>query len=308
MDFVSFNKNNDTYIGNSNRSEIPHLPPGAYTLAFDQQIGLMFKKIDMHYDKLIDLPSSEYDFVMTRINTFLSSDTRQAFDDYGFVYKWNCLLHGTFGTGKTCIVNRVAEKIVAKGGIVLFNPDPRLLPMAYKILDDIQKDRTTMVILEEFDGTIKHHENAMLSLLDGEIQKRNIVYLATTNNFEDIPSRLKRPGRFATILEVKFPNAAARTQYLTMKLKPSDAPEIPAWVQATAGLSIDELKETVQSVKCFKNTLKESVDRIIATRKLAKDCENGLYQTADQNPMHTEEMLDECEKDDCDYGDQAEGN
>jgi len=290
MDFTSWNKENDSYQGNTARTELPHLPPGAYTLRWDQHRGLFFDKINMHYDQLIDLPSDEYDYVMKRINTFLSADTQQAFEDYGFLYKWNCLLHGVFGTGKTCIVARVSEKIIQKGGVVLFNPDPRLIGQAFKMIDDVQPNRTTMVIFEEFEGVLDKFENHMLSLLDGEIQKNNVVYMATTNYIEQIPARLKRPGRFATILEVKFPNADARKQYLTMKLKPQDQEEIPAWVRATAGLSIDELKETVLSVKCFKNTLEETVQRILDTRRRAKEVEKG------QVPLHTEEMLDECEE------------
>lgn len=295
MDFTSWNQNNDTYLGNTNRSELKHLPPGAYILSYDKQIGLMFNKIDMHYDQLIDLPSPEYDYVMKRVGRFLSDEGKRAFAEYNFIYKWNCLLHGTFGTGKTCIVNRVAEKVVANGGIVLFSPDPRLLQPAFKILDDIQPDRTTMVIFEEFETLLEKFEGALLSLLDGEVQKKNIIYMATTNHFEKIPARLKRPGRFPTILEVKFPNAAARTQYLTMKLKPHDQHEIPNWVKATNGLSIDELKETVQSVKCYMNTLDESVKRILGTRKLAREAEQ-LAKNGEEYVYHTDEVLDECEE------------
>jgi hypothetical protein len=266
MDFTNFKKDNDTYSGNVNKPSVPFLPPGGYEIAPTQQGELLFTKTDINYDNLIDLPSPEYDYVQKRVDSFLSPETQTAFEDYGFLYKWSCMLHGSHGGGKTCIVNRVTEKVIAKGGTVLFNPNPDWLPYAFKVLEDIQPGRMVMVIFEEFDALLRRHEDKLLSILDGEIQKRNVVYLATTNNFDKIPDRLKRPGRFASILEVKYPGTEARIAYLTNKLKASDHSEIPKWVRATEGFSIDELSETVKSVKCFKNTLEETVQRIKVIR------------------------------------------
>ena len=278
-DFTSFNQHNDTYIANMNRKELPVLPPGSYKLDFNQQTGdLYFKKFQPNYDSIIDLPSPEYDHVMKEVNTFLNSETKHLFEDYGFLYKRSFLLWGTHGTGKTMLVNRVGQKVVEKNGVIIFNPNPKLLQMAFKVLDDVQPNLTTMVIFEEFEQILQRHEDDMLSLLDGEIQKNNVMYLATTNHFDKIPARLKRPGRFATILEVKYPNAEARTAYLNRKLKAADAREIPSWVEATDGLSIDELKETVQSVKCLGNKLDDSVARIKETKKVASEAEEDPYE------------------------------
>ena len=284
MDFTSFNQNNDTYIANMNRKELPKLPPGAYKLDFNQQTGeLYFKKFQVNYDALIDLPSPEYEEVMKEVNIFLNPDTRKSFQEYGYLYKRSFLLWGPPGTGKTCIVNRVGEKVQKADGIIIFNPHPKLLQMAFKVLDDVQPNITTMVIFEEFEQILNAFEEDMLSLLDGEIQKDNVMYLATTNHFDQIPARLKRPGRFATVLEVKYPNAEARSVYLHQKLKARDVEEIPNWVRETEGLSIDELKETVLSVKCLGKGLKEIVTRIKVTKSEAVDADNGEGAWADMD-------------------------
>lgn len=268
MNYTSFNQHNDTFVANTNRTELKHLPPGAYGIDYDANTGLLyFRLIKMNYDQLIDLPSPEYEHVMKEVNVFLNADTKAKFKEYGFLYKRSFLLHGTHGTGKTCIVNRVGEKVIENGGIILFNPDVNLLSMAFKVLDDIQPGHTTMVIFEEFEELLQFNEGELLSILDGEIQKDNIMYLATTNHYNKIPDRLKRPGRFATILEVKFPNLEARTVYLTQKLISATVDEINEWAKQSDGLSIDELKETVLSVKCLNNPLDETIHRILSTKK-----------------------------------------
>lgn len=284
--YKSFNQRNDTFIANANRTEHPNLPPGAYSLQYEPNSGqLFFHQIKMSYDLLIDLPSPEYERVMQEVNTFLSADTKSKFDEYGFLYKRSFLLHGKHGTGKTCIVNRVGEKVIAKGGIILFNPAPPLLNMAFKVLDDVQPGRTTMVIFEEFEELLAHHEGELLSILDGEIQKDNIMYLATTNHFDKIHNRLKRPGRFATILEVQFPNLEARIVYLTQKLKSSSPEEIKEWAEITNGLSIDELKESVLSVKCLGNPLNVTVERLLSTKD-----NSGQSEKIKENAVFDEEL------------------
>lgn len=319
MNYHSFNHDGDVFVANTNRKELSNLPAGAYRLAYDERSGtLYFNKFDPKYDTLIDLPSPEYDEVMTEVNTFLTKETRVLFEEYQFLYKRSFILHGLHGTGKTCIVNRVGEKVIQNGGVILFNPNPALLELAFKILDDIQPNRTTMVIFEEFDELLKRHTDTLLSVLDGEVQKNNVMYFATTNHFENIPARLKRPGRFATILEVKYPNLAARTVYLTKKLKKDSPKQIKEWADVTDGLSIDELKETVLSVKCLGKSLNEIVSRIRFTKG---DISEEMYRTHKEQGMSSlaktpiagpsglaEAMIKLVEESDGDWGYDSEGN
>lgn len=223
MNYVNFNNYGKTYVGNQNRTEIERLPSGVYELDYDGQRDMvLFNKITTRYDALLDLPSREFDHVLKELSLFLKPETKQSFDDYGFLYKRSTLLHGIPGTGKTCLVNRIAEEVVKDGGIVIFNPHPKVLLKAFKILEDIQKDITTMVIFEELDQLAKRHEDELLHILDGEVQKENVIYMATTNFIDEVPRRLCRPGRFSTILKVDFPGAAARKFYLERKLLKRD--------------------------------------------------------------------------------------
>lgn len=263
MSQVFVNVGNDYHV-NPTATIHNTLPVGAYEFGFDPRSGRQwFTKIDLASDTLVDIPSREFEQVVGEMNFFLKPSTRKAFSDHGFIYKRSALLYGLPGTGKTCIVQRVAQEVIRSGGIVLFNTAPQLLALAYKTLDDIQPDVLTMVIFEEFDELIEGgDETRLLSLLDGEVQKRNVMYLMTTNFIDKVPSRILRPGRISSMVEVKFPDANARLHYLNLKVVDKAEHDLVKWVEVTEGFSIDELKETVLAVCCLGQTLTEVVDRI----------------------------------------------
>jgi SpoVK/Ycf46/Vps4 family AAA+-type ATPase len=175
------------------------LDVGAYRLGYDGNRGvLLYLPFQMNYDKIVDLPSKEFDTVVSEINQFLKPETKQSYIDHGFLYKRSIFLHGLPGTGKTCIVNRVCEAVTKVGGIILFNENPQLTEMALKELQETQPDTLVLVIFEEFDELLRNSrsESNLLKMLDGQIQKNNAIYLATTNFLEKIPKRVLRPGRF----------------------------------------------------------------------------------------------------------------
>lgn len=246
------------------------LIPGLYKLKQNPNTGeLYFQKTKHNCDNIVDIPSKEYKQVVDEMDLFLEGSTKVKFKEHGFLYKRSALLHGAAGGGKTSIVNRVASKVIQGGGIVLFNPDIRLIEDAFAILNDVQPETMTLVIFEEVNETLARFEEELLSILDGEVQKDNVMYLATTNFLEEIPARICRPGRFSSIIEVKFPDIKARTVYLQTKLK--DADKIDSIATATDGFSIDEVKETVLATECLNQTLKNVVERIKFTKGLAKD-------------------------------------
>ena len=258
---------NDTFIPVENRSTLDKIPPGSYQLEYDyDRDQLIIEAQKFTHDEILDIPSPEFQRVIQEMEMFLNGDTKQKFDDYGFLYKRSALLHGVPGTGKTVIVNRIAREVIKNGGIVLFNPHPDILAKGMKAFDDLQPESTVLVVFEELDELIsEHREKPFLNLLDGEIQKNNVMYLATTNHIENINPRIYRPGRFASLIEVQFPNEQCREFYLAQKL--GDPMEAKVWAKKTEGLSIDELKEVVLSVKCFGNSIDGTVDKILNTKR-----------------------------------------
>jgi SpoVK/Ycf46/Vps4 family AAA+-type ATPase len=269
--YHKFQNSDNKFYPMKNLPLVNHLPSGVYEFNYDweNEIG-NFKRIDTNYDQLVNLPSKEFDSVVNEIGLFLNEETKKSYDKYGFLYKRSMLLYGEPGTGKTCIVNKVSELVRENGGIVLFNPDPAFLPKAYEYLNDIQPNALTMVVFEELDQWLNNREEELLHLLDGEIQKTNVIYLSTTNFIDEIPKRICRPGRFSKLIEVGFPNSEARKVYLDAKLDSSDKNKfnVEKWVKKSEGLSIDELKETVLSVCCLNQELDTVIKRIMETKEL----------------------------------------
>lgn len=206
---------------------------------------------------------------MNEMNHFLKPETKQSYVDHGFLYKRSIFLHGAPGTGKIVIVNRVCESVVKTGGIILFNAEAEITEMALNQLAESQPDVLTLVIFEEFDETLsnKHRESQVLKMLDGQVQKNNAIYLATTNFLEKIPARVLRPGRFSRLIEVGFPSLEARTKYISLVSK--DSSIVAELAEKTEGFSVDELKECVLSISCLGYSIDETVDRVTATKEIA---------------------------------------
>jgi hypothetical protein len=289
--YQNFQNHGNEFFPLRNLPLVNPLPSGVYEFLYDydNQQG-WFKNIDTNYDKLVNLPSREFDEVVNEIGLFLNPETKEAYNRYGFLYKRSMLLYGEPGTGKTCLVNKVSEIVKNNGGIVLFNPNPSLLSKAYEYLNDVQPDVLTLVIFEELDQWLHNNEEEMLHLLDGEIQKSNVIYLSTTNFIDEIPKRICRPGRFSKLIKVDFPNNEARRAYLNMKLTEQDKQihDVDKWVKVTENLSIDELKETVLSVCCLNQELTSVVKRIMDTKGMQLTMIESVTR---ENKKREEEMF-----------------
>ena len=245
------------------------LPSGIYTLGADMEGNVFFETSKVVHDAILDLPSKVFSQVVGEMEHFLKPQTKESFKEYGFLYKRSALLFGAPGTGKTIIVNRIARKVVEMGGIVLFCPRPDIMLEGFKMLDATQPEVPTMVIFEEFDELLESYESDFLSILDGEIQKNNVIYVATTNYIDKVPKRIMRPGRMSTVIEVPFPEKAAREFYFKTKLKAGDA--IEPYVEASEGFSVDEMKELVLATKCLGLGVQDIASRIKAVKGMSDD-------------------------------------
>lgn len=265
-------KSDDKHTITFSEDEVcPYIKPGIYKISAS---GGMFSEFMIHIDEInlmsdeiIDLPSKEYQQTLNQIIDFQKPETRKKYEKYGFLYKRSVLLYGKPGTGKSVLTNRLAKYIVEQSGIVFVCRNPGLIKYVFDSMNHMNKAMFVCVVLEEFYDLLMA-EQTFLTLLDGQVQRNNVMYIATTNYIERIPARLLRPGRFPVRIEVKYPDFDCRKFYFMQKTK--DEVQSDMLAAKTDGLSIDELKEVAQGYLILNLNLDELVAGMIESRLKAE--------------------------------------
>lgn len=251
----------DKHYGVSSSSS--SLKAGLYTCRYSDSIGFYLQKQKINIDELLHLPDNSSEEVISEIKRF--SEMKDKFVDYGFLYKRGIMLWGPPGSGKTSTIQLLINLFVKKmNGIVIQIQDPHTASEAMNMIRRIEPTRQILAIMEDLDSLIADHgESDYLSLLDGENQINNIVFVATTNYPQRLDKRFKnRPSRFDTIKYIGMPSALARKAYLLAKINNISEKELTEYVEKSEGYSVAHLKELVILTKCFEFSLTDAIARL----------------------------------------------
>lgn len=287
LGFDGYAYSNGVYVLHKSAEVRKRLEPGVYNITQSQDGFVLLSPVSTTTDDLIELPTFISQEIIKEINKFWSPTTKERYHKYGMLYKRGILLYGKQGTGKTSIIATVMENHVKQGCIVFFCPDPALLQEVSKAVREIEGDRPFLVIYEELDKLLNYNEGGFLSILDGENQIENIVYIATTNYLNVIPPRIKnRPSRFATVIEVGVPDEKTRETFLSTKVK--EDIDLGLWVKITDGMTIDQIKDLIISVYCIDVPLKDAVEKILNMGSI----ENEVHEEEDDERDSTSDPYD----------------
>lgn len=269
----------DRYSGIS--QSLPTLPPGCYRVGQSPDVGVYLQHQALETDALLLLPDSKSELIVSEIEQF--TRLRPAFESRGLLYKRGVLLWGPPGSGKTSTLHFLMRLIVDRGkGIAVLLEHPSLAGSALRLIRKIEPTRQVIGILEDFDGLIASHGiEEYLSLLDGETQIDNVVFVATTNYPERLDRRLvDRPSRFDTVEYVGMPSADARRLYITTKEPSLPVDDVEEMVRVSDGLSIAHVRELIILTQCFGRPIADAAKRLNAARHRAPSSERSPERTS----------------------------
>lgn len=195
------------------------------------------------------------------------------------------LLAGRPGTGKT-LSARIASKIAVDNGMAVFYlPDSRAIEPALRIAES---HAPAVLVCEDIDRQLVNDDDddnrisRIQNALDGLDRSKHVVVIATTNNPDELPAPILRPGRFDSFIVFDPPNAETAPKLLQMYLNeraPEDVAEagealdqlLPASIEEVASratlhalLNRQEPNPTVEEVRTAASTVRKQQEALEA--------------------------------------------
>lgn len=153
------------------------------------------------------LEASIVDNLKGEVQKFMDPSTKAEYEKYGIPYKFNVLLYGLPGTGKTTTIHCIASMIDSDIGILQLTKDIDDVNLTKAINAMSKLDNCRVLVLEDIDSIFsdqrKVHDSTknsitmsgLLNFLDGLMRNEGILVFVTTNNKELLDDAVFRTGR-----------------------------------------------------------------------------------------------------------------
>ncbi len=265
MSFKNWSCDLDHNRYSGSHTVVDRLESGVYTCWVDNYGVPVAQKNKPKDDKLLKFNYGPLPNVMSEISRFW--DMRERYVDMGVTHKRGILLHGPHGCGKSGILVSAINDVLARDGIAIDFGSAAQLSAFLPLMRRIDGERPTLILIEDLDNEANENEEGLLEMMDGASSLgHQVLFLATTNNLENIPTRIRcRPSRIDTLIEVPKPNEKQRLEYLRFicsgKFTQSEN-TLQQWADAAQDFSLAALKELVISVIVFEHSLQEAVAKL----------------------------------------------
>lgn len=254
------------------------LPPGYYDIGASPSVGIFFERLNLRTEGIIDFPNTPNAAILAELQRFWSREPR--FKLFRLPFKRGILMFGPPGSGKSTIIIRVLEDVIARGGIALKFTLPDLFTQGMKIIRAIQPDVPVVVVMEDIDTLTKIlGESALLNVLDGAEDIHRVVFLATTNYPEMLgPRIINRPSRFDKRFQVPHPNDEGRRLYIQSLAERGDhdAFDLDVWVKETKDMSMAHIKELWVATQVLGDDFEKALETLKGmAKKISSEDKSG---------------------------------
>jgi hypothetical protein len=271
------------------------LPAGFYSADYGID-GPYFERKEVETRDLLRFEDSAGDLIISETELFWK--LAEKYEAMGEAHKRGYLLYGPPGSGKTCITAFLMHDFIAQGNLVFEydNALPELITALRQV--PAEKDRKIMILLEDLDNWMSggNAEHKLLQFLDGSIQHKNTLIVATTNYPEELAERIiNRPSRFDRVMEIGMPSSKMRLEYIKAKsIKMRTEAEMQVLVEDSEGFSIAHLKELLIALDIFGGDYNEILFRLKGG--LAQKIEQEATGREDYPHLDPDEDIDEPEE------------
>ena len=225
-------------------------------------------KLSLHSDEVFVFRDAGSHELREEIKRFWRS--KKQFQEAGLLHKRGIILQGPPGSGKSTMI-RQEMKALAENQIVFFSKSPYTLQRVLAIVRATDAERPVTVVMEDIDELANGWGiHGLLEMLDGANAQNHILYIATTNDLDKMPEKLKRPGRFDRKIHIPNPDKSLRLEYIQRKFPKLNESQMRVLAEKTEGLSFGHLREIVVSHLGYRVPIAEAVARVREDLKLER--------------------------------------
>ena len=140
-------------------------------------------------------------------------NNKEKYEKLGVKIPKNILFYGMPGVGKTLFAKAFINSLNRNKYIIRKNkPDGEFVNEINKVINEAMSNTPSVVLLDDLDKFSNNdddHQNTdefvvVQSLID-ETKDKDVYFIATANEINDMPESLIRPGRFANKIEFEGP-------------------------------------------------------------------------------------------------------
>jgi|SaaInlV_165m_DNA_1040744.scaffolds.fasta_scaffold08069_4 SpoVK/Ycf46/Vps4 family AAA+-type ATPase len=153
------------------------LDPGVFSMHIQHGGKLIYTKIPVKIENLVQFPDSTSETIITEITKFWERE--DMFKKFKLPYKRGILLWGPAGSGKSSTIQIIMKDVIDRDGVVFLFNHPATFITGYNSFRKIQPETPVVVIMEDIDDIIRvFGEHDVLNILDGVHKVNKTIFLA----------------------------------------------------------------------------------------------------------------------------------